>query len=74
MRQHERQIEKHERRLVRQIVHGVHDEAETVRLIAGSGLDQEDCAVEGGGSCQRLAIMGHRAPTVSRATMVRPTH
>jgi hypothetical protein len=59
VRQHERQIEENERHLVGEIVHAVHDEAQTVGLESGNRFDHENRGVERGGRREWSAIMGH---------------
>jgi hypothetical protein len=59
VRQDERQIEENQRHLVGEIVHAVHNEAQTVGLEAGDRFDHENRGVERGGSGKRSAIMGH---------------
>src|SRR5262249_2676009 len=55
----ERQIEENERHLVGEIVHAIHDEAQTVGLESGDRFHHENRGVERGGCGERLAIMGH---------------
>src|SRR5262249_4169764 len=59
VRQDERQIEENERHLVGEIVHAVHDEAQTVGLESGDRFVNENRGVERGGCRKRPAIMGH---------------
>ena len=59
VRQHERQIEENERHLVGEIMHAVHDEAQTIGLESGNRFDHENRGVERGGGRERSAIMGH---------------
>jgi hypothetical protein len=57
--QDERQIEENERHLVGEIMHAVHNEAQTVGLKSGNRFHHENRGVECGGCGERLAIMGH---------------
>jgi hypothetical protein len=59
VRQDERQIEENQRHLVGEIVHAVHDKAQTVGLESGDRFDHENRGVERGGCRKRSAIMGH---------------
>ena len=59
VRQHERQIEENERHLVGEIMHAVHEEAQTIGLESGNRFDHENRGVERGGRREWSAIMGH---------------
>jgi hypothetical protein len=57
VRQDERQIKENQRHLIGEIMHAVHDEAQTVGLKSGDRFNDENRSVKRGGYGERLAIM-----------------
>ena len=56
-RQDKGKIEKHKCHFIGQVVHAVHEQAETVCLKSGDRLPNENSGIEGYGGCEGLAIV-----------------
>src|SRR4029453_18775977 len=69
LRQDKCQIDEHESHFVRQIMHAVHKQAETLSLEARNSLNDKDCCVERDGCCYSLAMVGHTELLSKRGQM-----
>src|SRR5215468_5981591 len=54
------QTQTHQRELIGQIMHTIHQKAETVGLVPSEGLDETNTRIEDGGEDERFADVGHR--------------